>query len=152
MALKAFLKKKIWKHTQWSLPWNPTLWPGCTLHPASDAENRPFQPRYERIWLSQPYVLPFNTKGSTAHTVPPLAFSLRMEPSIFPQEDMKMVLSLLLLLHNIVLHGYCYNKSLFGYISFWIDTNFPNGSLGSGWWRKWVEIHCHLPRSFLVKK
>ena len=81
-----------------------------------------------------------------------LLFHFAMDPSIFAQEDMKTVLSLLLLLHNIVLHGYCFNKSLFGYISFWIDTNFPNCSLGSGWWRKWVEIYCHLLRRFLEKK
>ena len=151
MVLKAFFKKKkIWSETS---PETPTLCDQaapCIL--------------LRMLWTG-PFRLTMCTSDWVSLTFFPLApkaahhtwfylllFHFAMDPSIFPQEDMKTVLSLLLLLHNIVLHGYCFNKSLFGYISFWIDTNFPNCSLGSGWWRKWVEIYCHLLRRFLEKK
>lgn len=81
----------------------------------------------------------------------PLLFHLAMDPGTFPYEDIKTVLSLLSL-HNILLHGYYYNKCLFGYISFCTDRNFPNCSFGSGRWRKWLEIlYFHLAKLFLVK-
>lgn len=87
---------------------------------------------------------PLHKRQRTAHCS--LAFSLSNGAWQSSHVRAQAVLYPLLLLHNILRHGYCSYKCLFGYTSFWTDTNFPNYSLSCGWWRKWVEIsHFHLP-------